>query len=61
MVLKASSTTPMTALKMMELLHQAGLPNGVVNVVTASRKEAEIFLTHPDVKGITFVGSTSVG
>jgi malonate-semialdehyde dehydrogenase (acetylating)/methylmalonate-semialdehyde dehydrogenase len=61
MVLKASSTTPMTALKMMELLHQAGLPDGVVNVITASRHEAEIFLTHPDVKGITFVGSTSVG
>jgi malonate-semialdehyde dehydrogenase (acetylating)/methylmalonate-semialdehyde dehydrogenase len=61
MVLKASSSTPMTALRLIELLHQAGLPDGVVNVVTASRKEAEIFLTHPDVKGITFVGSTSVG
>jgi len=61
MVLKASSTTPMTALMMVELLHQAGLPNGVVNVLTASRHEAEIFLTHPDVKGVTFVGSTSVG
>ncbi len=61
MVLKASSTTPMTALKMVELLHEAGLPAGVVNVLTASRHEAEIFLKHPDVKGITFVGSTSVG
>jgi len=61
MVLKASSTTPMTALMMVELLHQAGLPDGVVNVLTASRHEAEIFLTHPDVKGVTFVGSTSVG
>ena len=61
MVLKASSTTPMTALRLVELLHQAGLPPGVVNVVTASRKEAELFLTHPDVKGVTFVGSSSVG
>jgi malonate-semialdehyde dehydrogenase (acetylating) / methylmalonate-semialdehyde dehydrogenase len=61
MVLKASSTTPMTALKMAELLTRAGLPPGVVNVLTASRHEAEIFLKHPDVKGITFVGSTSVG
>lgn len=61
MVLKASSTTPMTALRMIELLYQAGLPNGVVNVVTASRDEAETFLTHPAIKGITFVGSTSVG
>jgi malonate-semialdehyde dehydrogenase (acetylating)/methylmalonate-semialdehyde dehydrogenase len=61
MVLKASSTTPMTALKMVEMLHEAGLPAGVVNVMTCSRHEAELFLKHPDVKGITFVGSTSVG
>jgi malonate-semialdehyde dehydrogenase (acetylating)/methylmalonate-semialdehyde dehydrogenase len=61
MVLKASSTTPMTALAMVEMLHEAGLPEGVVNVMTCSRHEAELFLKHPDVKGITFVGSTSVG
>ena len=61
MVLKASSTTPMTALMMAEMLHKAGLPEGVVNVMTCSRHEAELFLKHPDVKGITFVGSTSVG
>jgi len=61
MVLKASSTTPMTALKMVEMLHEAGLPEGVINVMTCSRHEAELFLKHPDVKGITFVGSTSVG
>ena len=61
LVLKASSTTPMTAMKMVELLHKAGLPKGVVNLITSSRNEAEILLTHPDIKGITFVGSTSVG
>lgn len=61
LVLKASSTTPMTASRMVELLHEAGLPPGVVNLVTCSRNEAEIFLQHPDVKGITFVGSTAVG
>jgi malonate-semialdehyde dehydrogenase (acetylating)/methylmalonate-semialdehyde dehydrogenase len=61
MVIKASSTTPMTALRMIELLTEAGLPPGVVNVLTASRTEAELFLTHPEVKGISFVGSTSVG
>jgi malonate-semialdehyde dehydrogenase (acetylating)/methylmalonate-semialdehyde dehydrogenase len=60
-VLKASSSTPMTALAIVELLHEAGLPDGVVNVITASRHEAELFLSHPDVKGITFVGSTKVG
>jgi len=61
MVLKASSTTPMTALAMAELLTKAGLPDGVVNVVTCSRHEAETFLKHPAIKGVTFVGSTSVG
>ena len=61
MVLKASSSTPMTALAIVEMLHEAGLPDGVVNVMTCSRHEAELFLSHPDVKGITFVGSTSVG
>ncbi len=61
LVLKAASMTPMTCLKLVELLVEAGLPEGVVNIVTCSRNEAEIFLTHPDVKGITFVGSTSIG
>lgn len=61
MVLKAASMTPQCALRFAELYKQAGVPDGVINVVTCSRNEAEIFLTHPDVKGITFVGSTSVG
>jgi malonate-semialdehyde dehydrogenase (acetylating)/methylmalonate-semialdehyde dehydrogenase len=61
LVLKAASMTPMTAMRMLRFLHDAGLPKGVVNLVTCSRNEAEILLKHPDVKGITFVGSTSVG
>lgn len=60
-VLKLASMTPMTAMRLAELLQEAGLPDGVVNLVTCSRKEAELLLTHPDIKGITFVGSTSVG
>ncbi len=60
-VLKAASFTPQTTLRFAELYKEAGLPAGVLNVVTCSRVEAEIFLTHPDVKGITFVGSTDVG
>lgn len=60
-VLKLASMTPMTAMRLCELLVEAGLPKGVVNLVTCSRVEADIFLTHPDIKGITFVGSTSVG
>lgn len=61
MVLKLASMTPMTSMKMIDLLTEAGLPAGVVNAVTCSRNEAELFLKHPDVKGISFVGSTAVG
>nr|WP_319514502.1 CoA-acylating methylmalonate-semialdehyde dehydrogenase [uncultured Cohaesibacter sp.] len=60
-VLKAASMVPQTALRMMELLIEAGLPKGVVNIVTCSRVEADTLLKHPAIKGITFVGSTSVG
>lgn len=60
-VLKPASTTPMTCLKFAELYKEAGVPDGVFNIVPCSRSEAEILLTHPDVKGITFVGSTEVG
>ena len=61
MVLKAASWTPMTCLRIAELYQQAGLPDGVLNIVTCSRREAELFLSHPDVKGVSFVGSTGVG
>ena len=61
LVIKAASMTPMTSLRCAQLWQEAGLPKGVLNVVTCGRKEAELFLKHPDVKGITFVGSTSVG
>ena len=60
-VLKPASTTPMTSLKFAELYKEAGFPDGVLNIVPCSRNEAELLLTHPDVKGITFVGSTEVG
>ncbi|MFA9466302.1 MAG: CoA-acylating methylmalonate-semialdehyde dehydrogenase [Velocimicrobium sp.] len=60
-VLKVSSSTPRTALRFAKLYKEAGLPDGVLNIVTCSRNEAEILLTHPDIKGISFVGSTSVG
>ncbi|GHU09243.1 methylmalonate-semialdehyde dehydrogenase (acylating) [Spirochaetia bacterium] len=60
-VLKAATMTPQSALRIAELYKEAGMPDGVVNVVTCSRKEAEIFLSHPDIKGITFVGSTEIG
>lgn len=60
-VLKAATFTPQTCMRVAELYKEAGLPDGVINIVTCSRHEAEILLSHPDVKGITFVGSTDVG
>lgn len=60
-VLKAATFTPQSALRFAELYKEAGLPDGVINIVTCSRREAELLMTHPDVKGISFVGSTKVG
>jgi len=60
-VLKAASYAPQCAMRITELWKEAGLPDGVLNIVTTSRAEAEILLRHPDVKGVSFVGSTSVG
>jgi malonate-semialdehyde dehydrogenase (acetylating)/methylmalonate-semialdehyde dehydrogenase len=60
-VLKAASMVPQTAMRMLELLIEAGMPKGVVNIVTCSRVEADSLLVHPAVKGVAFVGSTPVG
>jgi malonate-semialdehyde dehydrogenase (acetylating)/methylmalonate-semialdehyde dehydrogenase len=61
MVLKAASFAPQSAMRITELWKEAGLPDGVLNLVTTSRNEAEILLRHPAVRGVTFVGSTTVG
>jgi malonate-semialdehyde dehydrogenase (acetylating)/methylmalonate-semialdehyde dehydrogenase len=60
-VLKAASMVPQTAMRMLELLIEAGMPKGVVNLVTCSRVEADSLLVNPHIKGISFVGSTPVG
>ncbi|MBR0095009.1 MAG: CoA-acylating methylmalonate-semialdehyde dehydrogenase [Synergistaceae bacterium] len=61
-VLKASSQTPLTAMRIMELFYtEGGFPKGVVNLVTCSRKEADILLTDPRIKAVTFVDTTGVG
>jgi len=61
MVIKAASLVPMSSTRLLELLIEAGLPSGVVNLVTCGRNEAEIMMTHPLVRGVCFVGSTPVG
>lgn len=60
-VLKAASMVPQTAMRMLELLIEAGMPKGVVNIVTCSRVEADSLLVNPLIKGVCFVGSTTVG
>jgi malonate-semialdehyde dehydrogenase (acetylating)/methylmalonate-semialdehyde dehydrogenase len=60
-VIKAAGFTPQSCLRIAELYKEAGLPDGVVNILTCSRTEAELLLSHPDIRGISFVGSTSVG
>lgn len=61
MVLKAASFVPQSSMRIMELWMEAGLPEGVLSVITCGRNEAELFLSHPDIVGISFVGSTKVG
>jgi len=60
-VLKPSSQTPLTQNRMAELLQEAGLPEGVFNLVHGSAEVADALMAHPLVKGVTFVGSTPVG
>ena len=57
-VLKPSERDPSAPLFIAELLHEAGLPDGVMNVVLGDRAVSERLLNHPDVAAISFVGST---
>ncbi len=60
MVLKPSEKTPLTVLRLAQLLEETGLPPGVLNVVTGAREAADALLVHPQVRAISFVGSTPV-
>lgn len=60
-VLKPAETTPLTALKLAELISDAGLPPGVVNVVTGHGATGAALAAHPDVNKVAFTGSTEVG
>ena len=59
-VLKPSPTDPSASLFMAELLQQAGLPQGVFNVVQGDKVAVDALIEHPDVKAISFVGSTPI-
>lgn len=60
-VLKPAETTPLTALKLAELIRDAGLPDGVVNIITGAGKTGAAIVNHPGTKKIAFTGSTDVG
>jgi aldehyde dehydrogenase (NAD+) len=60
-VLKPAETTPLTALLLAELLDEAGVPPGVVNVVTGGPATGAALVAHPGVDKIAFTGSTEVG
>jgi malonate-semialdehyde dehydrogenase (acetylating) / methylmalonate-semialdehyde dehydrogenase len=60
-VLKPSEKDPSCSLKLAELMSEAGLPDGVLNVVLGDKEAVDTLLTDPRVEGISFVGSTAVG
>lgn len=61
MVLKPSSETPLDAYLLADLLSEAGLPPGVINVVAANRDSSSYLVSHEDVDKVTFTGSTAAG
>ena len=60
-VLKPAETTPLTALKLAELIRDVGVPEGVVNIVTGAGETGAALVDHRDVDKIAFTGSTEVG
>jgi aldehyde dehydrogenase (NAD+) len=60
-VIKPAETTPLTALIFAEILQQAELPAGVVNIVTGAGATGAAIVRHPDVNKVAFTGSTAVG
>jgi aldehyde dehydrogenase (NAD+) len=60
-VIKPAETTPLTALILAEIIHEAGLPPGVVNIITGYGDTGAAIVNHDDVDKIAFTGSTAVG
>ncbi len=59
-ILKPSERVPLTALKLVELLAETGLPKGVINLVVGGKPAVDALLRHPEVRAISFVGSSPV-
>jgi len=60
-VLKPSEQDPLSTMELVKLAVEAGVPPGVLNVVHGAKEVVDALCTHPDIKAISFVGSTSVG
>lgn len=60
-VLKPAETTPLTAMKLAEIIRDAGLPPGVVNIVNGDGKTGAALVNHPGIDKVAFTGSTDVG
>src|SRR5690606_17892690 len=60
-VLKPAETTPLTALKLAEIIQESGLPEGVVNIITGACDTGAMLVNHRDINKIAFTGSTEVG
>jgi len=60
-ILKPSEQDPMVTMRLVELAIEAGVPEGVLNVVHGGKATVDAICDHPDIKAVSFVGSTSVG
>ncbi len=60
-ILKPSERDPSVPLMLAELMYEAGLPKGILNVVNGDKEVVDAILEHPDIKAIGFVGSTPIG
>ncbi len=60
MVMKPSELVPLSTVRMAELLKEAGLPDGVFNLVNGGKEVVEAICDHPGIKAVSFVGSTKV-
>ncbi len=60
-VLKPAETSPLTALRLCEVFQQAGLPPGVVNIITGDGRTGALLVRHPGLQKVAFTGSTEVG
>ena len=59
-ILKPSEKDPTVPLRLAELMTEAGLPEGVLNVVNGDKTAVDAILTHPDIKAVSFVGSSDI-